>query len=271
MCVCVCVLSQPIARSYRPDLIIVSAGFDAADGDPIGGCRVTPEGFAHMTAALKAVAPIVLLLEGGYNLAATASATEACLRVLLGQSAPPLPGVNEPTHAGVRAVADALCVHRHYWPCVRAAHAEFMAELMKLARPAIYGMPAGAGIRQLQGEDEEEAAPSARPASSSSFRQAAIAAPPQRGMSGVPLLLKHSASVPSLPRNPSTPHRHHGSASRKRQLLLQIRRKAQAAWWNRHARLVKARSMSMSATPEPASNVTTANLPHGGQQSRESM
>lgn len=59
---------MPVAYEFNPDLIVVSAGFDAADGDPIGQCRVTPEGFAHMTAMLKPVAPLVLLLEGGYNL-----------------------------------------------------------------------------------------------------------------------------------------------------------------------------------------------------------
>jgi acetoin utilization deacetylase AcuC-like enzyme len=48
---------------FAPDLIIVSAGFDAAEGDPIGGCRLTPEAFSHMTALLKAVAPLALVLE----------------------------------------------------------------------------------------------------------------------------------------------------------------------------------------------------------------
>jgi histone deacetylase 4/5 len=35
---------MPIARAFNPDLIIVSAGFDAAAGDPLGGCHVTPQG-----------------------------------------------------------------------------------------------------------------------------------------------------------------------------------------------------------------------------------
>ncbi len=42
----------PIAYEYGPDLMIVSAGFDAAVNDPIGGCFVTPQGFAHMTSLL---------------------------------------------------------------------------------------------------------------------------------------------------------------------------------------------------------------------------
>ena len=53
----------PIAYEYGPDLIIVSAGFDAAEGDPIGGCTVTPDCFAHMTALLQPIAPLAVLLE----------------------------------------------------------------------------------------------------------------------------------------------------------------------------------------------------------------
>ena len=44
-----------------------------------------------MTAMLQPIAPLAVLLEGGYNLSATAAATEACLRVLLGQRPAPLP------------------------------------------------------------------------------------------------------------------------------------------------------------------------------------
>ncbi len=80
----------PIAREFRPDLLIISAGFDAVEGDPLGGCRISPAAFGQFTAMLGQVAPLVLLLEGGYNLTATASATEACMRVLLGEAPAPL-------------------------------------------------------------------------------------------------------------------------------------------------------------------------------------
>ena len=42
-------LLLPVAREWAPDLVIVSAGFDAARGDPLGGCDVTPMGFARLT------------------------------------------------------------------------------------------------------------------------------------------------------------------------------------------------------------------------------
>jgi hypothetical protein len=160
-------LVLPLAYEFEPELIIVSAGFDAADGDPMGGCpcshllaemecmvgcehvstnpldarvarcsslcmiasllcchmvdrlsnihcsyaiaadharclhslpcpagqcHVTPACFGHLTALLRPVARLALLLEGGYNLEATAAGAEACLRALLGQRPRHLPG-----------------------------------------------------------------------------------------------------------------------------------------------------------------------------------
>lgn len=108
----------PIVYEFNPDLIIVSAGFDAADGDPIGECRVTSECFGHMTAMLKSIAPLVLLLEGGYNLKATASATEACLRVLLGEQPGSLPGPRTPSAEGRRAVMEACKVQSKHWKSI---------------------------------------------------------------------------------------------------------------------------------------------------------
>jgi histone deacetylase 4/5 len=35
---------MPVAKAFQPDLVIVSAGFDAAAGDPLGGCKVSPQG-----------------------------------------------------------------------------------------------------------------------------------------------------------------------------------------------------------------------------------
>jgi histone deacetylase 6 len=79
----------PIARKFRPDIVLVSAGFDAAEGDLLGQMRVTPDGFAAMTARLRTLdgGRLLLALEGGYNLDAIAASAAACLRVLLGESA----------------------------------------------------------------------------------------------------------------------------------------------------------------------------------------
>jgi len=74
----------PVALDFNPELILVSAGFDSAAGD-VGGCSVTPAGFAQMTRMLQSVSPnIVLVLEGGYEPAVIAECTCACVRALLG-------------------------------------------------------------------------------------------------------------------------------------------------------------------------------------------
>lgn len=64
----------PVIDQYEPEFILVSAGFDTYAEDPLGGMKVTPEGFAQMTRLLTDAAgkhcggKIVFLLEGGYNL-----------------------------------------------------------------------------------------------------------------------------------------------------------------------------------------------------------
>lgn len=68
---------------------------------------MTPAGFGQMTGLLASVAPLALLLEGGYNLSATAAGTEASLRVLLGERPTPLadPGaVNSLAASAIREV-----------------------------------------------------------------------------------------------------------------------------------------------------------------------
>jgi hypothetical protein len=110
----------PIAEEYGPDLIIVSAGFDAAQDDPIGCCNVTPHCYGQLTQMLMNVAPVVLVLEGGYNLRSTAESTEACVRVLVGEPAEPLPSPVQPSSAGLRGIATAKYVQSQFWNCVIA-------------------------------------------------------------------------------------------------------------------------------------------------------
>jgi acetoin utilization deacetylase AcuC-like enzyme len=58
----------PALEAFAPDLLLVSAGFDAAAGDPIGGLEVTEEGFAALTALTLTVSErVAFVLEGGYN------------------------------------------------------------------------------------------------------------------------------------------------------------------------------------------------------------
>jgi acetoin utilization deacetylase AcuC-like enzyme len=58
----------PALEAFDPDLMLVSAGFDAAAGDPIGGLRVSQEGFAALTARAGRICErLAFVLEGGYN------------------------------------------------------------------------------------------------------------------------------------------------------------------------------------------------------------
>ncbi|CAN4086258.1 unnamed protein product [Withania somnifera] len=77
----------PVAKEFCPDMILISAGFDAAIGDPLGGCCVSPYGYAVMLNKLLEFAggKIVMALEGGYNLDSIANSVQACIEVLLQQ------------------------------------------------------------------------------------------------------------------------------------------------------------------------------------------
>jgi acetoin utilization deacetylase AcuC-like enzyme len=81
----------PVVRDYNPELILLSAGYDAHALDPLGGMNVTAQGFAAMTQQLLKVAQekcqgrLVLTLEGGYDLKGLKDSVEACLETLIGE------------------------------------------------------------------------------------------------------------------------------------------------------------------------------------------
>jgi len=77
----------PLAAAYAPQLVLISAGFDAHADDPLADCRVTEAGYAAMAAAMRRAgadldAPIGVVLEGGYALRALAASTVATLDAL---------------------------------------------------------------------------------------------------------------------------------------------------------------------------------------------
>ncbi|CAI2330608.1 unnamed protein product [Caenorhabditis sp. 36 PRJEB53466] len=82
-----CIL--PAIHAHRPDVIIVSSGFDASLGDPEGCMKVTPAGFATMVRKLQETGvPVAAILEGGYFLDALAADSEWVVRTLLGETIP---------------------------------------------------------------------------------------------------------------------------------------------------------------------------------------
>ncbi len=85
-------IALPILRQFQPELILISAGFDAHADDPIGGLRLTAGQFGRLTAAIVAVAQaccdgrVVAVTEGGYDLAALRESATAVARVLAGEA-----------------------------------------------------------------------------------------------------------------------------------------------------------------------------------------
>jgi acetoin utilization deacetylase AcuC-like enzyme len=73
----------PALERFRPELVLVSAGFDAMMDDSVGKLSLTPDIFAYMTYRLQKEFKTVLALEGGYNLETMQSASYACIRALL--------------------------------------------------------------------------------------------------------------------------------------------------------------------------------------------
>lgn len=81
------VLVKPLASAFSPELVLVSAGFDAAQGDHLGQLEVTPACFGWMAAEAANMAPsgrCVLALEGGYCLNSTSSGVLACVDAVSG-------------------------------------------------------------------------------------------------------------------------------------------------------------------------------------------
>jgi len=112
----------PLVEAWEPQLVLVSAGFDAHRLDPLAGCRVTEAGYAEMTASLRRAAgdvgaPLGLVLEGGYSLEALAGSVAALMPVLVAATPP--------------AAGDAVAVHplaleagrrlAPWWPAVSGA------------------------------------------------------------------------------------------------------------------------------------------------------
>jgi acetoin utilization deacetylase AcuC-like enzyme len=85
-------VAVPLAQAFRPQLLLISAGFDAAAEDPLAECVVTTAGFAAMTASLREAgasvgAPVAAVLEGGYSLSALGAGVVAAMRALAGSGA----------------------------------------------------------------------------------------------------------------------------------------------------------------------------------------
>jgi acetoin utilization deacetylase AcuC-like enzyme len=112
-------LLVPIADEWRPQLVLVSAGFDAHRDDPIGSMQVSAGGFANLCrtacdlAGRHAGARVALILEGGYDVTGLADSVHACVRTLAGEDTPP---VSTDGHLAGPAIDAVGRIHRSFWP-----------------------------------------------------------------------------------------------------------------------------------------------------------
>jgi acetoin utilization deacetylase AcuC-like enzyme len=89
---------MPVARQYRPDVILISAGYDAHRDDPLGGLSLDTSTFGGMSARMRALgeelgAPVGAVLEGGYDLRALATSVAETMAGLEPADAPLPPEV----------------------------------------------------------------------------------------------------------------------------------------------------------------------------------
>ena len=94
---------EPIGRSFEPQLVLVSAGFDAHRGDPLAGMALTAAGYAELLDVCLGLAEgagrgrVVVALEGGYLLPALSQAGAVVARALLGERPLPVPPARSPS------------------------------------------------------------------------------------------------------------------------------------------------------------------------------
>jgi len=164
-------LLMPIARDFDPGLVIISAGFDAAKGDPLGGCLISPPAYNHLTSELQSLAggKVVVALEGGYNLDSISKSMAACGKALLKEEAmypqESLDHIEDEIDVELEDTIEETREYlSQYWSClkevdeaydtrrslrlVRAAE-EAGAKLCILPGTAVYGFPAGRGRMDL--------------------------------------------------------------------------------------------------------------------------
>jgi acetoin utilization deacetylase AcuC-like enzyme len=82
---------EPIALEFKPDIVFISAGFDIYFRDPLGGMKVTPQGFANLARIILDIAEktckgkAVFVLEGGYHLKGLRDSAREVLKTMSGE------------------------------------------------------------------------------------------------------------------------------------------------------------------------------------------
>jgi acetoin utilization deacetylase AcuC-like enzyme len=114
---------EPVARSFAPELILVSAGIDIHGADPLGGMTVTPAGFAGLTRMILRIADqncsgrAVFCLEGGYHADALTDSVLAIIDELTGRTRTDVNAMADRAEPGRLNPIMYRCIHTHkrYW------------------------------------------------------------------------------------------------------------------------------------------------------------
>lgn len=111
----------PIAYEFNPELILVSAGFDAAIGCPEGEMTLTPSVYPHFINSISSLANgrICVLLEGGYCISSLSESLALTLRALLGYPCPLIPPCSEINESAVDSILNVISVQRPFWDSIK--------------------------------------------------------------------------------------------------------------------------------------------------------
>lgn len=107
----------PIAYSYDPELVLVSAGFDCGINDLVGGYKITPQAFGHFIQMIRSLAKgkLVIIPEGGYNPNTFATSLCMCVKALLGDPLPPLKPRDPCKEYLAKSLEDVINIQRKHW------------------------------------------------------------------------------------------------------------------------------------------------------------
>ncbi len=117
-------LLDPIARQFKPDVILCSAGFDIYKDDPLGGMRVDINGFAFLATKLLDLATdlcsgrLLFCLEGGYDLTGLSEGVAAVLRAIsrkMGKNEKNIVDDLKKSDVSIKGLEEALRIQKKYW------------------------------------------------------------------------------------------------------------------------------------------------------------
>ena len=114
---------RPISSEYKPEFILVSAGFDVYEGDPLGGMQITQQGFAALAAEVLDLAAsfsqnrVLIALEGGYDLQGLQDGVEQVLYQLAGEATKPVIDM-APSPITGQELAPVIETQKKYWKSV---------------------------------------------------------------------------------------------------------------------------------------------------------